>query len=45
MSLVKNTSITVVTKLASTGAAALAALVVANTLGAKGAGTVTEIRE
>jgi O-antigen/teichoic acid export membrane protein len=44
VSLVKNTSITVFAKLASTGAAALAALVVANTLGAKGAGTFALVR-
>lgn len=44
MSLVKNTSLTVFTKLASTGAAALATVVVATTLGAKGAGTYALIR-
>jgi len=44
VSLVKNTSITVFAKLASTGAAALAALVVANALGAKGAGTFALVR-
>jgi O-antigen/teichoic acid export membrane protein len=44
VSLVKNTSITVVAKLCATAAAALAALVVANTLGAKGAGTFALVR-
>jgi O-antigen/teichoic acid export membrane protein len=44
VNLVKNTSITVVAKLASTATAALAALVVANTLGAKGAGTFALVR-
>jgi len=44
VSLVKNTSITVFTKLASTGAAALATVVVATTLGPKGAGTYALIR-
>ncbi len=44
MNLVQNTSITVVAKLLSTAAAALSALVVANTLGAKGAGTFALVR-
>src|SRR5690349_2502768 len=38
MKLVKNVSITMVTSFASTAAAAVAAMVVANTMGAKGAG-------
>lgn len=44
MSLVKNTSITVGTKLASNGATALTTLIVASTLGAKGAGTYALVR-
>jgi len=44
MRLVRNVSITVVTSFLSTAAAALAALVVANALGAKGAGTFAVVR-
>jgi O-antigen/teichoic acid export membrane protein len=44
VSLVRNTSITVIGKFLSTGAAALAAVVVANALGAKGAGTFAQVR-
>jgi O-antigen/teichoic acid export membrane protein len=44
MSLARNTSMTVVARLLVTGAAALSALVVASTLGAKGAGTFAQVR-
>lgn len=44
MSLVKNTSITVVARLVTTGTAALSAIIVAHALGAKGAGTFAEVR-
>jgi O-antigen/teichoic acid export membrane protein len=44
MSLVRNTSITVVAHFLSSGAAALSALVVATTLGAAGAGTFAQVR-
>jgi O-antigen/teichoic acid export membrane protein len=44
MSVVKNTSITLVARLIVTGTAALSALVVAATLGAKGAGTFAQVR-
>jgi O-antigen/teichoic acid export membrane protein len=44
MSLAKNTSITVVARLVVTGTAALSAMIVAGTLGAKGAGTFAEVR-
>jgi O-antigen/teichoic acid export membrane protein len=44
MSLVKNTSITVVARLIVTGTAAVSAMIVASTLGAKGAGTFAQVR-
>lgn len=44
MSLVRNTSITVVARLIVTGAAAVSAMIVATTLGAKGAGTFAQVR-
>lgn len=44
MSLVKNTSITVAGRFLSSGAGALAAVIVANTMGAKGAGTYALVR-
>jgi O-antigen/teichoic acid export membrane protein len=44
VSLVKNTSITVAGRFISSGAGALAALVVANALGAKGAGVYAQVR-
>jgi O-antigen/teichoic acid export membrane protein len=44
VSLVKNTSMTVATKLACNGAVALTTLVVASTLGPKGAGTYALVR-
>jgi len=44
VSLVKNTSITVIARLVTTGTAALSAVVVAGALGAKGAGTFAQVR-
>jgi O-antigen/teichoic acid export membrane protein len=44
MSLARNTSITVAARLAITGAAAVSAVIVASTLGAKGAGVYTQAR-
>jgi O-antigen/teichoic acid export membrane protein len=44
MTLLRNTSITVAARFVVTGAAAISALVVATTLGAKGAGTFAQVR-
>jgi O-antigen/teichoic acid export membrane protein len=44
VSLVKNTSMTVVARLIVTGTAATSAMIVASTLGAKGAGTFAQVR-